>query len=232
MNKPNIVLVPGWAHTTNTMQPLADALMELGEIQFALPETDSLLRFLKPLSTPSFLVGWSLGGIVAAQAALARPERVRGLVLIGSTPRFCVASDFECAQPIVHLRAMLRFLQGQTPAILEKFLGDVAAPFAIEPDTMKQRIQEAQSLGMENLLKGLHYLRDTDLRQKIGGLQTPCLLLHGKADCIIPWQASRWLSSRIRHNRFVPTPGIGHDLPLRHPQLVAREIKLFVEDYW
>lgn len=232
MKKPHIVFIPGWAHSATALQPLADILKDLGNIHFVAPETDVLLRLLKPLPVPAFLVGWSLGGMVAIQAALERPERVRGLVLINSTPRFCMASDFECAQPVVNLRGMIRFLQTQTPAILEKFFTDVTAPFPPEPDTMAQRMQEADSLGTEQMLKGLHYLRDTDHRQKIGGLQTPCLLMHGKADCIIPWQASRWMATRIRHNRFIPTPGIGHDLPIRRPQLIAREIKLFVEDYW
>jgi pimeloyl-ACP methyl ester carboxylesterase len=34
------------------------------------------------------LCGWSLGGLLAMRAALLAPERVSGLVLVGSTPSF------------------------------------------------------------------------------------------------------------------------------------------------
>ena len=38
--------------------------------------------------------GWSLGGMLALQAALLAPQRVKRLVLVGATPSFTQRSDW------------------------------------------------------------------------------------------------------------------------------------------
>ena len=49
------------------------------------------------IGEPVVVVGWSLGGQVALQWALARPDRVRRLVLVATTPSFVTRDGWRSA---------------------------------------------------------------------------------------------------------------------------------------
>ena len=51
----------------------------------------------EPAGPPLTIVGWSLGGLVAMRWALARPDRVRRLVLVATSPRFVARDDWPHA---------------------------------------------------------------------------------------------------------------------------------------
>ena len=65
-----------------------------------------LARLVGSLPAGSTLLGWSLGGQFALRAALAAPERVARLVLVGATPRFTSAPGWPQGQPPESLSLM------------------------------------------------------------------------------------------------------------------------------
>ena len=67
-------------------------------------------------------MGWSLGGLVAQQVALAAPERVSRLVLVNSTPCFVQRPDWSCgiARPV--LRRFAEELRQDHRAVLKRFI--------------------------------------------------------------------------------------------------------------
>lgn len=96
-----------WNASANSLDPMVEALAE------ALPKD-------------AVWVGWSLGGLVASHVACRYPERVRGLVLIASAPRFSEAPGWGCGMATPALRAFAKALREDRLATLERFVRLVA----------------------------------------------------------------------------------------------------------
>ncbi len=96
-----VVLVSGWAMSADVMTPLAEALVVRGctvrVMSLADADGESWEALLSALDKQvgedkCVLVGWSLGGNLCARFAARHPDKVAGLVTMGSTPCF-VACD-------------------------------------------------------------------------------------------------------------------------------------------
>ncbi|HEY7611121.1 MAG TPA: alpha/beta hydrolase [Alphaproteobacteria bacterium] len=126
---------------------------------------DDVLDVLDRLSTgPQVLVGSSMGGWLMLLAALARPQRIVGLVGIAA------AADFAT-------RLMERRFDATARAALERD-GIVYLPSVYSPEptpVTKRLVEEARR---HELLNGPIPLR------------CPVRLIHGTADPDVPWQLS------------------------------------------
>ena len=130
-------------------------------------------------------LGWSLGGLVAQQAALMAPQSVRSLAVIASVPCFVRQPDWP---------------HGMAPSVLQGFIAHFQAHYA---DTVDRFL----ALDLMTLPGGQHaaaQLRDTlldvgrpsddaittggallqtcDLRQPLSQLQVPSLWVAGERD--------------------------------------------------
>ncbi|CCQ72075.1 carboxylesterase [Magnetospira sp. QH-2] len=121
---------------------------------------------------PQILVGSSMGGWIMLLAALARPDRVAGLVGIAAAPDFTEdllpdeLSDNQWAK-------MMR--DGQV---------DLPSPYDEEPTPITRKLVED---GRDMLL-----LRD-DIE-----LHCPVRLIHGKRDEDVPWATSLRIAERLK----------------------------------
>ncbi|MCX7007361.1 MAG: alpha/beta fold hydrolase [Kiritimatiellaeota bacterium] len=224
--KPLVLLIAGWAHPASVLRPLADALAD-----FASPRLFAADESLPELGEPAFLLGWSLGGLRSLYAALHAPEKFPGLILVGATARFCAAPDFPYGVATARLRAMKTALRKTPEPVLRQFFADVAAPAQLTPADLEEKVQAALTLGVEKLVTGLDELLATDLRANLSGNATPALMLHGRADRVIPCAAGEALAQQFVFSRFAAFDGVGHDLPLRAPEKLAVEIKNFLETF-
>ena len=224
--KPLILMIAGWAHPAAALHPLADALAE-----FAAPRLFAAHESLPSLREPAFLLGWSLGGMRALYAALNAPDNFPGLILLGATARFCAVPDFPYGVATARLRAMKAALHKTPEPVLCQFFADVAAPAQLTPAALDEKVQAALALGADKLAAGLDELLATDLRMQVARCTKPALVLHGRADRIIPCAAGEWLASQFVFSRFAAFDGTGHDLPLRVMDKLAAEIKTFLETF-
>jgi pimeloyl-[acyl-carrier protein] methyl ester esterase len=176
---------------------------------------------------PVVLVGWSLGGMLALEAAIASPDRVRGLLLVGTTPSFCVRTGFPHAVEAKAVRSLSVALRRDGRGAVARFLRECAAPLAPLPASAGQVSCTAADVDL--LLAGLEYLRRRDLRARCPELRAPCRVLHGGEDRVVPVEAGAWLARSLPGAAFTESPGYGHDLPLRRPDLVLRELEKLVE---
>lgn len=244
MIKNPIIMIAGWGYSAAVMNGLSDALA-FGSNVIAVSTHDlalkggahfcnglssyaaGLLALIREQGGPVTLIGWSMGGMAAMEIACRCPEWVRRLVLVSATPKFCSDQDFVYGIPVRNVRAMMIGLQRNPRKILAEFYRLAAAP-AAEPPPAIRNMEIHVSGWMEELVAGLTYLINTDFRNCLDQIRAPVLMLHGREDRVIPWQAADITSRGLPAGRLCLYDHSGHDLPLRDPAQLAVEIRRFV----
>ena len=69
-----------------------------------------------------------MGGIMALEAAAARPENIAGLIMLSSTARFCSDAGYPCGVEPHNLRTMRAGLERAPARILGRFFDQFCAP--------------------------------------------------------------------------------------------------------
>jgi pimeloyl-ACP methyl ester carboxylesterase len=149
------------------------------------------------------LVGWSMGGWVAARVALDQPERIGRLVLcdaagIRFTPNFTIF-DFE-PTTIPAVRRLYRLLMPQ-PAELPEFLAHDMVQKFYSQNWVVDRSARSMFQG-NDLLDG-----------KLGALQMPTLIVWGKQDHLIPLATGVAMHAQIPNSVLEIYDGCGHLAP-------------------
>jgi pimeloyl-[acyl-carrier protein] methyl ester esterase len=223
------LLVAGWAHPESCLTSLSNALRpaltcQLCSPQNLYPHYAERLHQLIVQTNAEVLIGWSLGGLIALDTILSRPSRIRALVLVSSTPRFCQGPDYDGGVPLATLRAMKIALQHDPVPTLRQFHRMVHAPDVPAADATEDFTAQALKGGIKILADGLEYLATTDLRSKLFALAPPVLLVHGDADVVIPSAASAYMAANVPRTAVQIFRGKGHGLPLTSPCDVAQVI--------
>lgn len=231
-----LILIPGWAATPKIWDGIRRPLREAdGDLdirvvpwQAALPDTNGKLGGdLAGLARPTFLAGWSLGAFLALQAAAQHPAQVRGLILLSGTAKLIKADDYKGVDP-KQARAMQLMMRKDPQGYLQNFFDAALAPRK-DGDARAQLLAEAQAIPLDDLHKGLKFLMDTDLRDRLPEITMPTLLLHGTEDRIIPVASAEYLASRLPTGRLEKITGQGHALPVTSPQKMADAIAAFLK---
>jgi pimeloyl-ACP methyl ester carboxylesterase len=186
------------------------------------------------------LVGASGGGIWATWYALARPERVRGLVMLGSVP----------ALPGVRVPLPLRLMvtpvlgdvlaRGVTPSrrMLLRLMSSMGEADTIvkHPDLLDSLVAGAKdpvaARANRNELRALMspFGWRTPMRltpQELRRLKPPTLMIWGNHDPVVPVEDARAAASLIPDAQLEVLPA-GHVPQLGNPDLVAELLERFV----
>jgi pimeloyl-ACP methyl ester carboxylesterase len=153
---------------------------------------------------PSLLVGHSMGGLVAIEAALAWPDKVRALVLCAAAPRLPVRDE---------LLGLLRDDPARVPAWMA---GHALSPRA-RPAVRRGFVAAGLVAAPEVMLADVEALRAVDLRERVGALKCPTLWLDGADDGIVGDPGERPGEARRLE-------GVGHLVPIEAPEAVAEGV--------
>jgi len=179
----------------------------------------------------SIWLGWSLGGLVALQAALQAPKRVSALILITATPRFAQAMDWRAAVAEETLAEFSEGLTQDTAATLERFLGLQVRGSDDARATLRRLRAELSQRPVpdpEALRAGLDLLRDDDLRGPLPDISVPTLWLFGERDTLVPAALAERLALLMPQARVRMIAGAGHAPFLSHAEAVVAEIDSFL----
>ena len=157
------------------------------------------------IDTPLTVLGWSLGGQVALQWALARPERVRRLVLVATTPCFVARDGWPHAMAAATLARFGDELRVAYRLTLQRFLSLQVQGSDEGRRTLAQlreRLFERGEPSREALEATLALLREADLRPMLARIATPALVVAGERDALVPLAATRRLPRRCRARRI------------------------------
>lgn len=163
------------------------------------------------------LCGWSLGALLALQAALflppLAPQRIARLILCGATPSFVQRDGWPCAQPATLLDDFGAALAKDCAATLKRFIalfnqGDLQVR-AI--GRTFSRALAARGLADDaTLARGLDWLRRADLRAQLSAIAQPTLIIHGEADPLMPLAAASWIADALPQARLEVFAGAAH----------------------
>ncbi|HEY3355043.1 MAG TPA: alpha/beta hydrolase [Polyangia bacterium] len=169
------------------------------------------------------VVGISLGGMIAQHVTLRYPGRVRGLVLLASTPGLPHGSlpGVEVLAALVSLpfarpgssAAFARLLlpRRHLPRARELF---ARWPAALAQDPVSPRIFLAQLAAAAAHSTGW----------RLGEIRCPTVVIAGADDVLIPPHNSRVLARRIPRAVLEIVPDVGHALPLLDEVVVERAL--------
>jgi pimeloyl-ACP methyl ester carboxylesterase len=162
-------------------------------------------------SRSAVLVGISEGGALSVFAAASFPERVRGLLVMGSFARWSMAPDHPWGWPSERFDALRRYVRsawgsGDTVrAIVESRREDPAiAAWAARAE------QEGASPGAA--LDLLEMNLAIDVRAILPALGVPTVVVHGRHDPLFPVENARYLAAQIPAARLVEVDTRDHAL--------------------
>jgi pimeloyl-ACP methyl ester carboxylesterase len=173
------------------------------------------------------LVGSSMGGAIAAEAALQRPDLIEKLILLNS------AHDADLIKvnfaPIRHIGGLLAPVV--TRRLVKKLLEGVYAPGTPEPATEVVDAYLApyaqDNHGLYSILGAFDTLIDKTLVKRLSASEIPTLILWGVHDRVVPVRYGRALHRDFKKSELHIHPDIGHHPQEEAPEWVALHIKTF-----
>lgn len=248
-HRPTLVLLHGWGFSASVWEPLR-AVLPAGVAVHApdlpghgqagdgdrLRHADAVAaRLIDDLPagvTHPVWVGWSLGGLVA----LAASRRWRGpqrLVLVGSTPRFCAATDWPQALPAEELADFRAALAGPR-ARLERRLAMLCARGAADAASLARELAarlRAQPASVEGLAAGLELLENGDRRADWAATPAAVAAWLGEGDALVPAALADGLQALRPEARIERVSG-GHADWVRRPAPLADFLGRLLQEEW
>lgn len=172
------------------------------------------------------VMGFSMGGCIAARLAVDHPKIIDRLILVSTKPSWskpCPSSDE--ADRIFH-----------STDISEKLLVDlfniIYGPSYKErvsaKDYVKERIADPNPQPVHGYLGQLHACESFDLCEEIKTIKKETLVITGKDDQLILPQNSQWLHDNISNSRLVKYNGVGHMTVDECPERLVSDIVNFL----
>jgi pimeloyl-ACP methyl ester carboxylesterase len=209
-----------------------------GEVPETIPAmTAHLLAFADALALAQVdLLGFSLGGMVAQQAALDRPSLVRRMLLVGTAP--------EGGEDIMHLEkpVLKRILEDPNIQGLQKLVGLFFASSGSSQAAgqafvarLAARTGEWEPVSGPKVAQGqLAAFRawervDGERFGKLRRITQPCLVVNGVFDNMIPVRNSYALGEHLPRAMLLTYPDAGHGSLFQFHESFVRQAALFLD---
>lgn len=238
---PTIGLIHGWAMHGGLFDDLVDSWPAADWRRLDLPghgdrrdtawpvdPAELVDAVIGDLPAGSWLLGWSLGGLIAMQAALRHPTRFAGLILVAATPSLIRRTSWPHAVEPAMLQAMAVELAEHPDTVVQRFLELEMHGAKNARSGLKQLRQRAFLHGMPDkraLLAGLSHLGNSDLTGRLESLDLPVRLIGGRRDKLVPWDALESMAERLPDAELLDVPGAAHAPFLTDPDAVAAAVR-------
>ncbi len=183
---------------------------------------DFVAAFMDTLKIPSaVVVGRSMGGAVAMDLALRHPAKVQALGLIATSAKFNLAPE------------LIQTWRNVT-------MGRMGQPFTnggYSPKTIAER-QEIIREGWGEQIRtdprtrwgDMVACNNVDLRDQVGRIDKPTLIIAGADDDVTPPAMSEHLASQIKGSRLEKIADAGHYVTSEQPAAVNAALEKFLSE--
>ena len=190
-----------------------------------------------------YLVGHSMGGMIAWRYALSNPDQLNGLIIVGSA-FFANEQEFNDFQSInapplafklIESKFFIRLLEFLTPRILVKEgVSQTMYDQSIVTDELVDQfhdiiLMEGTRVAIGMLAEDLEtnfIANPLDLRN----INIPSLILHGEEDNLVDIRFIDHFVEQIPNVELISYPNVGHMPPMEIPEKLANDIEAFVKN--
>jgi pimeloyl-ACP methyl ester carboxylesterase len=166
------------------------------------------------------LVGFTLGACIALQYGLDYPEEVQGLVLMTVAMR---PKQREQGAYDFRLRA------AEDPVVYERWIDAMReAMHFVEPNRREQLIACHRQVGPRSQHHDFVVIDRFDVRDRIGSLKPPLLLIRGTDDALSVEEYEREIHEALPGSQYLTFRRAGHFPMAEQPEAVNRGIKAFL----
>jgi pimeloyl-ACP methyl ester carboxylesterase len=170
--------------------------------------------------------GISMGGMIAQEIAITRPEQVRSLIL------GCTACGGKEATPatenvmsVLAARAFMTAEEGVWAMV----------PYIYDASTPRERVKEDLAIRMRTFPKAESYMAQLmgvmawSSFDRLGSIKAPTLIIQGESDELIPPENARVLAGAIPGARLVILEHASHIFPTDQPERALEAILGFLD---
>lgn len=154
---------------------------------------------------PAVVVGRGMGGAVAVAFALAHPQRVRALILVGTPARFEIPAD--------SLDTWHNVTRGRAPQPFSPDLFSPKTEFGIMREVWTEQVQTDPRVRYFDLMG----CRDVDLTARAARISVPTLVISGRDDRFATPERAEALQRAIAGAQLVIVEDAGHALTSEQP---------------
>lgn len=159
--------------------------------------------------------GHSMGSAIALALALAHPDTVKGLVLVGGGAKLGVAPsilDGLSSQPL-------------------KAIEEIITPMSFHRVSLEMGREARAALSLSNLavfLNDYSACNGFDVREKLSRISVPTMIVCGEDDRMTPPKFSQYLNAHIPGSSVFLIPEAGHMVPLEKPAALGGLVQSFL----
>jgi 3-oxoadipate enol-lactonase len=172
----------------------------------------------------AILVGDSVGGMIALDFAISRPNQVKALILCDTAAKIGTAEYWN--ERIETLRQ--HGLPYLADAILERWFSPAFAEQY--PAAYRGYFNMLTRIPLEGYIATCEAIRDADLRSVVPSIEVPTLVVTGAEDGATPPELVRGLAEALPQARFELIEGAGHLPGIEQPAALATKIDQFLQE--
>lgn len=253
---PNLVLLHSFGSSTFSWRKVAGSLGETAQVTafdlpgFGFSERPAVTEASNPYTPQAqleltlglmdvlgieqaVLVGHSSGAALAVEVALAHPERVAGLVLVGPV--------LQSGGPSALVRAVFNTPQATRvgPYIVRQFAEEPGLELLRRTYADPDRLTDADIVGYRRPFQATNWdralwevtkaNRPVDLLPRLGEVQIPTLVVVGAEDGVVPPEQHRQVADAIEGAQLEVLEGCGHAPQEECPQRFLEAVRPWLE---
>lgn len=225
MNKPYLIMLPGWGMKSSVFEKINEFLsmnfqlisIEWDNIHSIDEFKQRVIKVIEEKQLTCFsLLGWSLGALVAQEIVLDASWNITNVILIGGTS--CFVQHKEDEYNIGWNKRIVERMKFQLNRNLkETLLNFNSTMFSKVEKQKKYDIQflriikdSIEDQSVNSLILGLDYLIEKDLRNRLVDINIPLLIIHGEEDSICPLESAIYIKNMVSHCHIKIIKQAGH----------------------
>ncbi len=179
------------------------------------------------------LLGHSLGGFIAQELVISRPELVRKLILASTNH-----GGMNVIPITPEAMEVLTNREGDPVELVKRGIEIGCAPGFGEahPEVVKELmdyrftnpVPPPQYVAQVTAGAGTAAYTDDQVKDRLNSIQVPTLILFGEYDRVVPPGNAELMAEKISNAEVVILPDTGHIFPIENPSAAAKAIKDFL----